>query len=164
MNTHGVSRSGTDGGIAYNPYPAPFNQGFTNGLYAITGATNVGKLILPTGFLFQQFEPGLGTSLRLCARVEATVTNFSLVCSRANFLPTLPQHNAVFDERLAHARHPVPVVGYRASPGLLRAGTPVATRLPKTSKKASPVVVALFVVAQVVVLCSILLRQAKTKA
>jgi hypothetical protein len=65
----------------------------TNGLYRMTGVTNVGKVPVPRGFIFEekhvgaQLENSLLYGMALRKRVEAKVTSASSMCSRENLLP-----------------------------------------------------------------------------
>jgi hypothetical protein len=91
-----------EGNRTFVPFDPPFDAGFTNALYTVTGTTNVGRLVLPTGFIFERFRPGWTNRQPapvLEARSVATVTNFMPHCSRTSLVPELPPRVVVIDMR-----------------------------------------------------------------
>jgi len=66
----------------------------TNGLYKATGSKPVGGMLIPTGFIFEQYN-----NAKLVKRVDVEVTAIRPGCSRASLIP-LPDGPAVIvDER-----------------------------------------------------------------
>ena len=79
----------------------------TNGFYRITGTTNVGGMIIPTGFIFEERHVGplapdsFVHEMVLRKRVEAVVTSVKAVCSRKDLLPMIGSANTpIVDWRL----------------------------------------------------------------
>ena len=99
-------------------YPTPYDSGFTNAIYATTGLTNIGGVIFPTGFVFEEFAPGGRKSrddLIVTKRAEVRLTAIRPSCSRTNFLPTIQRQTMVTDRRLVNATPPTPAFGYTLS-------------------------------------------------
>ena len=124
MNTRGIFAGKTTNGVMkYLPLRPPYNQGYTNALYAVTGWTNVENLVLPTGFTYHLFEPvGGGKSkddLRVIARAFGIITNFSTAHSAAGLSPELPVNSVVVDRRLMHAKDPIEIVTYSGNAGVI---------------------------------------------
>lgn len=95
-------------GVRLIRHPPPFDQGFTEARYAVTGLTNVGRwpsrLTLPTGFVFERFWPRpagqRSTDLDVTERLEVEVQAVRAQCARASLLPSPTQLTAVTDRRL----------------------------------------------------------------
>jgi len=100
--------------VKFTPYHAPFNGGFTNAMYLMTGITNFHGIPFPTGFLFEEYKPGGPGRYGLwaCQRVEVTVTAFRTACSRKSLLPPPAGRISVIDYRLNHNRQPVQGLTY----------------------------------------------------
>lgn len=91
------------GAIKSERYKPPFDRGFTNATYSVTGVTNVGDLVLPTGFCYQEWwadDRPDGKGLVLRRRVSATITTVAARCSRGDLRPVLPPDAGVSDHRL----------------------------------------------------------------
>ena len=69
----------------------------TNGTYIATGVTNVGKIQIPNGFVFNQYA----TKSRVRKRATATVTAIRPSCSRSELMPEAQGTTMVIDQRLA---------------------------------------------------------------
>ena len=98
----------------------PYDRGFTDANYQITGVTNIGRLALPSGFIFQRFMPGGGkssTDLRVLTRAEATVTAARPGCSRSSLLPEVPARGVVLNHRLAGLSLGATQLLYRSTKG-----------------------------------------------
>lgn len=67
----------------------------TNGLYRITGTNSVGRMLIPSGFVFEESHVGglapnsFVHEMVVRKRVEAKVTSVQPVCSRQDLLPVL---------------------------------------------------------------------------
>ncbi len=66
-------------------------------VYQVTGATNLGGLIFPTGFTSSRLRAGALPAMS----GEAVVTSLRLICSRTNLLPTIAEKVSTHDLRLA---------------------------------------------------------------
>ncbi len=96
-------------------YPAPYDRGFTNAIYAVTTTTNTEDGMFPVGFSFQEFVPGASRSrndLRCRRRMDAIITSVSLVCSQQSFTQDLDANAVAVDRRLAHSQSSIPVITY----------------------------------------------------
>lgn len=79
-------------------------QQLTNATYEVTGLTNVGKLLLPTGFIWEN----LGMPSRVNSawvpnvreRMVVRFTNFSAVCTRKDLHPRVHPNMSVVDYRV----------------------------------------------------------------
>ena len=83
------------------------HEGFVQAAYSVTGKTNFGGTVFPSGFLFEQYAAMGGPSrddMRVVRRAEATVTAFRPVCSIKNFLPECDNTVFVTDWRLTNAQ------------------------------------------------------------
>src|SRR5207249_2817509 len=100
--------------VKFTPYHPPFNGGFTNAMYLMTGITNFNGIPFPTGFLFEEYKAGGPGRYGLwaCQRVEVTVSAVRSACSRKNLLPSPAGRIVVNDYRLNHARRPVQELMY----------------------------------------------------
>jgi hypothetical protein len=81
-------------------------DGFVQASYSVTGITNFGGTVFPSGFVFEEYAPPQGPARddrRIVRRAEATVTAFRPVCSIRNFLPECDNAVVVTDWRLANA-------------------------------------------------------------
>jgi len=88
----------TDGGL---------HDGFVQASYSVSGMTNFGGTVFPSGFVFEEYAPPQGPTRedrRMVRRAEATVTAFRPVCSIKNFLPECDNAVVVKDWRLANAQ------------------------------------------------------------
>jgi hypothetical protein len=67
--------------------------GQTNGLYRVTGTESGGGMLVPNGFIFEEFQVGpinektFTREMIVRKRVEAEVTSFQPICSRQNLVP-----------------------------------------------------------------------------
>ncbi len=89
--------------------------GETNGLYRITGTTNVGEMLISTGFIFEErFVGPLAPNsfvheMTLRKRVEAEVTSVSAVCSRKDLVPArASKRTVIVDWRLPALDNHIP--------------------------------------------------------
>lgn len=117
LNTRGRLTRDAQNQRTFIVYGPPFDRGFTNALYKISGTTNVGGLNFPTGFHFQRFEPvesgdDMGKLRVVGGTVVASVTKVIDHCSRTNLLPRLPGNSVVVDYRLMHSKTPIFSVSY----------------------------------------------------
>jgi hypothetical protein len=83
------------------------HEGFVQAAYSVTGKTNFGGTVFPSGFLFEQYAAMGGPSrddMKVVRRAQATVTAFRPVCSIKNFLPECDNTVFVTDWRLANAQ------------------------------------------------------------
>jgi len=88
----------TDGGL---------RDGFVQASYSVSGITNFGGTVFPSGFVFEEYAPPQGATRddrRMVRRAVATVTAFRPVCSIKNFLPECDNAVVVKDWRLANAQ------------------------------------------------------------
>ncbi len=78
--------------------------GRTNALYQTTGGTNLGKMFLPTGFIWERFGgqriEGGTVVLAVEERLEVRFTNFSTVCTRKDLHPRVHPNMTVADYRV----------------------------------------------------------------
>ncbi len=80
--------------------------GETNALYRVTGTTKAGETLLPSGFVFEEYEVGpLATNgfvheMAVRKRVEAEVTSVQAFCSKKDLLPALGKAMVAVDWRL----------------------------------------------------------------
>jgi len=78
----------------------------TNGFYKISGTQAVGRLLIATGFTFEERHVGgraansLVDGIYLRKRVEAAVTSVQAVCSRKSLLPVWSGKTLIIDWRL----------------------------------------------------------------
>ncbi len=70
--------------------------------YSATGLTNVGRMTLPTGFIFEEF---FGGNVR--RRVDVVVTAVRPTCSEVSLLPSIQGKALVNDYRLIGANPPI---------------------------------------------------------
>jgi len=83
------------------------HEGFQQAAYSVTGKTNFGGTIFPSGFVFEEYAPTGGASrydMKVVRRAEVTVTAFRPVCSIKNFLPECDNGVVVHDMRLPGAK------------------------------------------------------------
>jgi hypothetical protein len=104
----------------------------TNATYIATGVTNVDKLKISSGFVFEYringvhyFAPGLGMSgvpdpkYRIRSRAVATVTAVRPYCSRSDLSPTATGKTIVIDERSTnYLAHPNNLPNYVVKSGV----------------------------------------------
>lgn len=114
----------------------------TNAAYYATGVTNIGKIKLASGFVFEQWTM---SGRRLRKRAEATVTTLKPFCSRDKFRPLTHGTTVVVDRRLDRASGGTPA-SYTVRDGnpWLAVGDAkklVAQREVESSRKPSPVLV-----------------------
>lgn len=76
----------------------------TNASYVVTGLTNVGRLLLPTGFIFEQIgQPSYVNGQyqpNILERLVVTFTNFAATCSRKDLRPRVHPNMSVVDFRV----------------------------------------------------------------
>jgi len=91
----------------------------TNGLYRITGSNWTGGMLIPSGFVFEEYyvgplEPGRTIhSMVLRKRVVVEVTSAHPFCDRADLLPLPPANTVVIDRRVAGSVSNVSLAGNR---------------------------------------------------
>jgi hypothetical protein len=79
--------------------------GETNGLYSITGTNSIGGMLIPTGFIFEQFQIGalkdnsFVHEIVVAKRVVAEVTGTRPNCSKIELIPSPKSHAVVIDRR-----------------------------------------------------------------
>ena len=82
------------------PYSAPYNEGFTNGHYQVLATTNVGGLILPTEFQFDEYQPAGGGKIEAFRTVRGKVLSVASYCPRKSLKFEFPGELVVTDERV----------------------------------------------------------------
>jgi len=121
------------------------NYGGTSAVYRVTGVTNVGGALYPTGFNFESAGK----------KATAVVTAIRPVCTLSNLLPVITAKTAVSDRRLVQADRTLKM-SYMLPP---RAGVPTVVEAKQVygqshhqqkSPKRSPLLVALLLVTLIV--------------
>ena len=94
-------------------YSHPYDKGFTNAVFTISGLTNVGEALLPTGFSFLEFAPGANPDAPDIKRsILARVTKAEWNTLPVSSLPPLTKRAVVQDRRLIQEKAPGAPVTY----------------------------------------------------
>jgi hypothetical protein len=88
-------------------FPSPYDQGFTNAIYAVAQATNAGGVVLPTECELNVYRGSsngrtAGDLVRV-AHYALRVTDIAPIKSNQSWVPTLPGLTLVSDERFRHS-------------------------------------------------------------
>ena len=90
------------------PVSWPFQNGFTNAVFAASGITNLGKMQIPTGFQFLEYGPSVGLdnrpTLAVKRRMVVFVTRVSSSTITNSLLPPLTGRAVVQDRRLPNPK------------------------------------------------------------
>ena len=86
----------------------------TNATYVMTGITNLGGTMFPTGFLFENYVGGVEARVR--KRAAAVVSAIRPSCSLKILLPVAEDKTVVVDRRLAQAAESVKAITYSMQP------------------------------------------------
>jgi hypothetical protein len=114
----GFSRTRDPSNTATLRFPVswPFQNGFTNAVFAASGVTNFGKLQIPTGFQFLEYAPSVGLdnrpTLAVKRRMVVAVTRVSGSNITDSLLPPLTGLAVVQDRRLPNPKGGVRMVTY----------------------------------------------------
>lgn len=99
----------------------PFSSGFTNAVLVLSGVTNFGRLLLPTGFRFVHYSPGIGPDgipqLTTSRTIEAEASQIRASVSADSLMPKLPRKAVVQDRRLLRANPSVGPIVYHIMDG-----------------------------------------------
>ena len=101
--------------FVFVPYSAPYNKGFTNGHYQVLATTNVGGLVLPTEFQFDEFHPAGGGKIEAFRTVRGKVHSLSSYCPKKSLKFEFPGELTVTDERVRVNPDRSRSYGYRSS-------------------------------------------------
>jgi hypothetical protein len=85
----------------------------TNGLYTVTGTTNVGQSMVPKSFVFEERYAVAMKGMVLRKRVEAEVSTVRPSCSKASLLPVPNNKTINVDFRLVTDRNAANLPTYR---------------------------------------------------
>jgi RNA polymerase sigma factor (sigma-70 family) len=105
----------------------PFDKGFTNAVFAVSGVTHYGNMEFPTGFKFLEYAPSFNFAgqseashsapivgsrsdmvLSTKRKMEVSITRISVPESTTSLLPSIPKNASVVvqDRRLMNAKIP----------------------------------------------------------
>jgi len=145
------------------------HDGFVQASYSVSGITNFGGTVFPSGFVFEEYAPPQGPARddrRMVRRAEATVTAFRPVCSIRNFLPGCDNAVVVTDWRLANAQTSNSPSKYLERGGVqwLSAAEAKSRSEGESPAKQSPVFLAVFGVLVLLPPAVILLKTIKRKS
>jgi len=119
FNENNIGINGTNRIIIQSP--PPFEKGFTRAAYNVDSVTNIGGLMLPTGFTFKEFYVNRNTQpaeLKVMRIVQANVAGVKTVCERTSFIPELTEATYVGDKRFARMPKPVEELSYMVTNGI----------------------------------------------
>jgi hypothetical protein len=89
------------------PYQPPYHRGFLYAALSVTSVTNVGRLTLPTGAIFQEFAMAptgrINADVSVKRSITMSVRQACDHCALVDFRPHVENKTVVQDRRLLHA-------------------------------------------------------------